>query len=78
MPGYEALRRLTPEQHEAATKLVAEAMASIAFEALSEPQTVLADIRKHSDKPLPEAFKERAADFLDIRGDLTDFVREGR
>lgn len=75
MPGYEALRRLTPEQHEAAVKLLSEAMASAAMEALMEPAALKEAFQKIGAKPLPEAFVERASDFLDIRGDLTEFIR---
>lgn len=72
---FAAMRTLPPEQHKAATRLVAEVMASMALRSLSEPESVIAILRNAvPDAPLPEAFLSEASDFLDIRGDLTEWA----
>jgi len=72
---FASMRKLPKAQHEAATRLVAEVMASMAIQALTEPQTVLATLQAaDQSRPSTEAFLEQASDFLDIRGDLVEWA----
>ena len=70
---FESMRSLPPELHEAATRLVAEAMASGAVEAISDPHAINERLaRLAADSSVVDAFIDRASDFVDIRGDLVE------
>lgn len=74
---FAQLRKLPPELHEQAIRLVAEVMASTAIQALTEREKVI-HIFRAGDQNAPsfEAFRQEASDFLDIRGDLVEWILE--
>jgi hypothetical protein len=74
---FASMRRLSPEMHAGATRLVAEAMASATARALMADgrDEVLERLRKADPSaPIVDAFIDQASDFLDIRGDLTEWA----
>lgn len=76
---YRALRVLPDELHEKAVKLVAEVMASVAVQALTEPQELIALLKSAApNESMVKAFESKASDFLDIRGDLVQWIIESR
>jgi hypothetical protein len=72
---YASLRKLPPELHAEATKLVAEVMASATLVALTERESVIAKLRNAAPgASMVEAFMDDASDFLDIRGNLVEWA----
>ena len=74
---FASMRTLPSEMHAGATRLVAEAMASATLRALlpEERDGVLGRLRDADQgAPVANVFIDQASDFLDLRGDLTEWA----